>query len=91
MLLAKRTGGSTIHGHHWEHDDAAVDVPYDLAVELLGIKGADFYVPEAEVPELSESPKPRTKKQDAPPPEEKPAAAASAAPAPPAVKPAAGK
>ena len=42
MLLAKRQGGTTIHGHHWEHDDAAVDVPYGLAVELLAIKGGGF-------------------------------------------------
>ena len=83
MLLAKRQGGTTIHGHHWEHDDAAVDVPYGLAVELLAIKGGGFYVPESEsAGEAGESPKPRAKKQDAP---------AAAAPAPPAVKPAAGK
>lgn len=83
MLLAKKQGGTTVHGHHWKHDDAAVDVPYGLAMELLAIKGGGFYVPE---PEEAGPPKPRTKDKGGG--EEKDA---SPAPAPPAAKPAAGK
>jgi hypothetical protein len=86
MLLAKRSGGSTIRGHTWKHDDAAVDVPYDLAMELLAIKGGGFYVPE---PEPEESEPPKAKAKDKGSGEEK--AAAPPAPAPPAAKPAADK
>jgi hypothetical protein len=96
VLLAKKQGGTTVRGHTWEHDHHAVDVPYELAMELLAIKGGGFYVPEPEeitepapAAELSESPKPRAKgKQDAAVAEEK---AAVPAAAPPAAKPAAGK
>ncbi len=45
MLLAKEQGGTTVAGHTWENDGDAVDVPYDLAMELLAIKGGGFYVP----------------------------------------------
>lgn len=65
MLLAKRQGGTTVAGHHWKHDGAAVDVPYDLAMELLAIKGGGFYVPG---PESPDPPKKAAPKPQAPPP-----------------------
>lgn len=46
MLLGKEQGGTTVHGHHWDHDGHEVEVPYELALELLAIKGGGFYVPE---------------------------------------------
>jgi hypothetical protein len=88
MLLAKRQGGTTVRGHTWEHDGDAVDVPYDLAMELLAIKGGGFYVPEPQ--DAAESSASKAKgKQDAP--ADIGRAAGAAAPAPPAAKPAAAK
>jgi hypothetical protein len=85
MLLAKEQGGTTVAGHTWENDGDLVEVGYDLAMELLAIKGGGFYVPEPE--DAAGTPKPRAKpKQDAPAAEGAPAASA-----PPAVKPAAAK
>jgi hypothetical protein len=78
MLLAKRSGGCTVAGRTWKHDDDAVDVPYHLAMELLAIKGGGFYVP---------GPEPEAKGKSAA--GGKPAAAPASAP--PAAKPAAGK
>ena len=48
MLLAKEQGGSVVAGYAWANDGDAVDVPYDLAMELMAIKGGGFYVPEPE-------------------------------------------
>jgi hypothetical protein len=78
MLLVKAQGGTTIAGCTWENDGDAVDVPYELAVELLAIHGADFSVPEEAVPaELGEAPRTRRKsRQAAPPVEEKSGGAA---------------
>lgn len=71
MLLGKEQGGTTVHGHHWENDGDEAEVPYELAMELLAIKGAGFYVPEAEP---GESPKlQRKSKQPADPEETSPA------------------
>lgn len=63
MLLIKEQGGCTIAGYTWENDGDATEVPYELAVELLAIKGGDFSVPEDEIlpPELSEAPRTRRK------------------------------
>ena len=63
MLLVKEQGGGTVAGYTWENDGDAVEVPYELAVELLAIKGGDFSVPEEETlpPELSEAPRTRRK------------------------------
>lgn len=63
MLLVKEQGGCTVAGHTWENDGDAVEVPYELAVELLAIKGGDFSVPEEEIlpPELSEAPRTQRK------------------------------
>ena len=63
MKLTKAQA-ATVAGHTWENDGDAVDVPYELAMELLAIKGHDFSVPDdqgeiSEVDpdaELSESP-----------------------------------
>lgn len=81
MLLAKRQGGTTVHGHHWKHDDDAVDVPYDLAMELLAIKGADFYVPEPEAgePPRKAVPKAAVKDEGTPAPKSQPAPPAAKA------------
>jgi hypothetical protein len=68
MLLGKEQGGTAVHGHHWENDGDEVEVPYELAMELLAIKGAGFYVPEAEA-EPGEPPKPQ-RKSKVPTPEE---------------------
>lgn len=89
MLLAKRQGGTTVRGHTWKHDGDAVDVPIDLAMELLAIRGGGFYVPEPQ--DAAESPASKAKgKPDAPADGGK-AAAAPAPPASPAAKPAAAK
>lgn len=85
MLLIKAQGGGTVAGYTWENDGDAVDVPYELAVELLAIPGADFSVPDdEEVPDaLADAPKGRRKPgrkpvtEPAPPP-----AAAVTEPAP---------
>lgn len=42
MLLRKATGGSTVLGYTWEHDGDVVEVPDDIAAELLSIRGAGF-------------------------------------------------
>lgn len=64
MLLAKTQGGTTVAGHTWENDGDAVDVPYDLAMELLAIKGGGFYVPG---PEPSRAKTPPARPAAAPP------------------------
>jgi hypothetical protein len=61
MLLGKEQGGTTVHGHRWENDGDEVEVPYELAMELLAIKGAGFYVPEAPEGEPGTPPKPQRK------------------------------
>lgn len=48
--LRKASGGATVAGHHWPHDGAVVQVPYDLATELLAIHGGGFTVAEDEPP-----------------------------------------
>lgn len=49
VLLRKRTGGCTIPGpdgktYEWAEDGAAVRVPYDFALTLLGIPDSGFFV-----------------------------------------------
>lgn len=63
MLLIKARGGCTVAGYTWEEDGDAVEVPDDLAMELLGIRGADYSVPDdADLPaELGDAP--RTKRK----------------------------
>ena len=64
MKLTKATGGCIVAGYEWEHDGDTIEVPTELALELLAIKGHDFSVPDdqgeiSEVDpdaELSESP-----------------------------------
>ena len=46
MLLRKEQGGSTVAGFEWELDGDVVDVPDDLAMDLLAIKGGGYSVPE---------------------------------------------
>lgn len=77
MLLVKDQGGCTVAGYTWENDGDAVDVPYDLAVELTGIRGGDFSVAgDQEVPAgLSGAPKTRRKAKAVTEPAPAPAAA----------------
>lgn len=70
MLLRKETGGTTIswrgRGYTWPEDDPVCDVPVELAVDLLAIRGSGYSeVPEtpeasgadgAETPEVPETP-----------------------------------
>ena len=50
MRLGKKTGGCTISygGKHytWAKDGAVIQVPRDLADELLSIRGADYFEPQ---------------------------------------------
>ena len=46
MKLTKKHGGCIVAGHEWKHDGDTVEVPDDLAMELLAIKGHDFSVPD---------------------------------------------
>ena len=46
MKLKKATGGATIAEFTWKHDGDVVEVPDDLAMELLAIRGGDFSVPD---------------------------------------------
>jgi hypothetical protein len=72
MLLTKATGGTAIAGFEWEHDGDTVDVPIELAVELITIDPVEFSVPDSKgdstfseitpAAELSESPPPRRRK-----------------------------
>lgn len=63
MLLIKAQGGCTVHGYTWENDGDAVEVPDDLAMELLYMKGADYSVPDdADLPAgLADAPRTRRK------------------------------
>jgi hypothetical protein len=57
MRLGKKTGGCTIsHGgksYTWKNDGAVIQVPRELADDLLSIRGADYFEPQedAEVTE----------------------------------------
>lgn len=42
MLLKKATGGCTVLGYTWEKDGDTVEVPDDVAAELLSIRGGGF-------------------------------------------------
>jgi hypothetical protein len=67
MLLIKAQGGCTVAGFTWENDGDAVEVPDDLAMELLYMKGADYSVPDDEQlpPELSDAPRAKRKSRRA--------------------------
>ena len=55
IWLRKETGQSGIAGYWWENDGDAVEVPWELGVNLLGLKGAGFsQVPDDEVVEDSD-------------------------------------
>jgi hypothetical protein len=42
MLLRKEQGGAIVAGYEWANDGDVVDVPGDLGLELLAIKGGGF-------------------------------------------------
>lgn len=42
MFLRKEIGQSGVAGFWWEHDGDVVEVPWDLGVSLLGLRGAGF-------------------------------------------------
>jgi hypothetical protein len=42
MWLRKEIGQSGVAGYWWEHDRDVVEVPWDLGVSLLELKGAGF-------------------------------------------------
>ena len=46
MKLKKAKGGASIDGYEWKHDGDVVEVPDDLAMELLAVRGHDFSVPD---------------------------------------------
>jgi hypothetical protein len=46
MKLTKANGGCVVAGYEWEHDGDTIEVPDDLAKELLAIRGHDFSVPD---------------------------------------------
>jgi hypothetical protein len=48
MLLKKATGGCTVLGYTWEKDGDVVEVPEDVAAELLSIRGGGFEAVEAD-------------------------------------------
>ena len=42
MLLRKEQGGAVVAGYEWAEDGDVVEVPGDLGLELLAIKGGGF-------------------------------------------------
>jgi hypothetical protein len=72
MLLAKEQGGSVVAGYEWKNDGDAVEVPYDLAMELMAIKGGGFSVPEPGPPKAKPAAKPAVP-AEVPAPADKPA------------------
>ena len=42
MWLKKETGGTTVLGFTWENDGDVVEVPDEVAAELLAIRGGGF-------------------------------------------------
>lgn len=68
MWLRKERGESGIGPHHWPHDGAVIEVPDQLAGELLNIPGAGYSKADGPEPEPKAAAKPA-------------AAAAKAAPA----------